>query len=174
MTAVANGAQLDLLLTLIDVARACAPLANHVVYVWHCDAGGKYSLYDLEDRNYLRGVGVTDAAGQVKFTTVFPGCYAGRWPHIHFEVFANLQTATGGKNSLLTSQLAMPGDAAKALYAANPLYAASVANLAGIPLARDNVFADNTAEQLSAMTLRMASDGAGGFQAQATIGITTA
>ena len=174
MTAVANGAQLDLLLTLIDVAKACVPLANHVVYVWHCDAGGKYSLYDLEDRNYLRGVGVTDAAGQVKFTTVFPGCYAGRWPHIHFEVFANLQSATGAKNSLLTSQLAMPGDAAKALYAANPLYAASVANLADIPLVRDNVFADNTAEQLSAMTLRIAGDGASGFQAQATIGITTA
>lgn len=173
MTAVAQGAQLDLVLTLIDVANACVPLATHVVYVWHCDAGGKYSLYDLEDRNYLRGIGVTDAAGRLKLTTVFPGCYAGRWPHIHFEVFANLHAATEGSKSLLTSQLAMPGDAAKALYAASPLYAASVENLAGSPLARDNVFADNTAEQLSAMTPHLTGDGVSGFQAQATIGITT-
>ncbi len=173
MTAVADGAQLDLALTLVDVAKACAPLTNHVVYVWHCDAEGRYSLYDLEDRNYLRGIGVTDAAGQVKFTTVFPGCYAGRWPHIHFEVFANLQTATSGSKSLLTSQLAMPGDVAKSLYAANPLYAASVANLAGSPLQRDNVFADNTPAQLTAMTPRIAGDSATGFQAAVTIGITT-
>lgn len=174
MTAMAEGAQFDIVLTLIDVANACVPLANHVIYVWHCDAGGKYSLYDLEDRNYLRGIGVTDAAGKVKFTTVFPGCYAGRWPHIHFEVFANLEAATGAKNSLLTSQLAMPGEIAKSLYAANPLYKASVANLEGIPLKSDNVFADNTTEQVAAMTPHMAGDGVSGFQAQVTIGITTA
>ena len=174
MTAVADGAQLDLAVTLLDVAEACAPLANHVVYVWHCDAGGEYSLYDLEDRNYLRGVGVTDAAGQVKFTTIFPGCYAGRWPHIHFEIFANQEAATGGKNSLLTSQLAMPADVAKAIYTAGPLYAASITNLTGIPLERDNVFADNTAEQLAAMTPRLTGNGASGFHAVVTIGITTA
>ncbi|MFM9863278.1 MAG: intradiol ring-cleavage dioxygenase [Micropepsaceae bacterium] len=173
MTAVAEGAQLDLTITLVDVAKACAPLANHVVYAWHCDALGKYSLYEIEDRNYLRGIGVTDASGQVKFTTVFPGCYAGRTPHIHFEVFANLTAATGVKNSLLTSQLAMPGDVSKSLYTTNPLYAASVANLAGSPLDRDGIFADNTAEQLTAMTPRFTGDATTGFQAAVTIGITT-
>ena len=172
MTAVADGAPLDLTVTLIDVTKACAPLANHVVYVWHCDAGGKYSLYDLEDRNYLRGIGVTDDAGQVKFMTVFPGCYAGRWPHIHFEVFENLQAATGVKNSLLTSQLAMPGGVAKALYTVSPLYAASVSNLSGSPLESDGIFAGNTAEQRAAMTPRFTSDTAAGFQAAVTIGIT--
>ena len=24
--------------------------------------------------------------GIAKITTVFPGCYPGRWPHLHFEV----------------------------------------------------------------------------------------
>jgi protocatechuate 3,4-dioxygenase beta subunit len=173
MTAVAEGAQLDLELKLIDVAKACAPLAGHVVYVWQCDARGKYSLYEAEDRNYLRGAGVTDAAGLLKFTTVFPGCYAGRWPHLHFEVFANLTAATGARNSLLTSQLAMPAAAAKALYAANPLYAASIANLEDIPFERDGIFADNTPEQLTAMTPKLTGGATTGFQAAVTIGITT-
>ncbi|KXB53830.1 hypothetical protein HMPREF0307_01803 [Corynebacterium sp. DNF00584] len=29
---------------------------------------------------WLRGV-------QVTFDSLVPGCYTGRWPHIHFEVF---------------------------------------------------------------------------------------
>jgi protocatechuate 3,4-dioxygenase beta subunit len=37
--------------------------------------------------SYLRGVQVTDSNGQVTFTTIYPACYSGRWPHIHFEVF---------------------------------------------------------------------------------------
>jgi protocatechuate 3,4-dioxygenase beta subunit len=32
-------------------------------------------------------VQITDANGVVSFTSIFPGCYSGRWPHIHFEVF---------------------------------------------------------------------------------------
>ena len=60
------------------------------VYPWHCDAQGQYSIVlaaAVEDENYLRGVQPTDASGTVSFTTVFPGCYTGRWPHIHFEVY---------------------------------------------------------------------------------------
>ena len=41
----------------------------------------------VEDQNYLRGVQVADADGVVTFTSIFPACYAGRWPHIHFEVY---------------------------------------------------------------------------------------
>ncbi|MDV3457478.1 hypothetical protein RZN05_10825 [Sphingomonas sp. HF-S4] len=85
--AVAGGVQVTLTLTVVNVNATCAPLAGYAVYLWHCDRDGKYSLYDLPNESYLRGVGVTDANGQVSFTTIFPGCYAGRWPHIHFEVF---------------------------------------------------------------------------------------
>ena len=59
-------------ITLVDVGRACAPLGGMAVYVWHCDAEGIYSIYAAEDRNYLRGVGITDDQGRVRFTTVFP------------------------------------------------------------------------------------------------------
>lgn len=92
----ADGAQLDLTIRLVDVHRACAPLEGHLVYIWSCDARGRYSLYEIADCNYLRGAGVTDARGAVTLTTIFPGCYAGRWPHIHFEIFASPKAARSG------------------------------------------------------------------------------
>jgi protocatechuate 3,4-dioxygenase beta subunit len=168
---VADGAPLDLVLTLVNVAAACAPLAGHAVYIWHCDAEGRYSIYDADDRNYLRGVGVTDAQGQVKFTTVFPGCYSGRYPHIHFEVFSSAEKAASGKDSLLISQFAMPGDACKAAYAGSAVYAASVANFDGNVISGDGVFADNTPEQIAAQTIAVTGDAASGFKGAVTVGI---
>ena len=174
MTPVADGTQLDLTFTLVDVAKACALKAGHVVYIWHCDAEGRYSLYDTTDRNYLRGVGVTDDKGTVKFTTVFPGCYAGRWPHIHFEVFADQKSAVNGSGSLLVSQFALPGDVAKALYSGNPIYAASISNFSGMSMEKDMVFSDNTAEQRAVLSLKLAGDAAAGFKGMGTIGIVSA
>lgn len=172
MTPVAEGVQLDMVLTLVNVNAACAPLVGYAIYLWQCDAEGVYSLYGKTDRNYCRGVGISDAAGQVKFTTVFPACYDGRWPHMHFEVFADEAAASSGDNSLLISQLALPGDVAEAVYAAVPLYAASVATLARVSLASDMVFSDNTAEQLTAQKMVLAGDAAAGFKGVATIGIS--
>jgi protocatechuate 3,4-dioxygenase beta subunit len=174
MTPVAVGAQLDLTITLVNVGKGCAPSAGHVVYLWHCDVDGNYSLYDTPDRNYLRGAAITDANGQMKITTVFPGCYPGRWPHIHFEVFANAQNAANGKASLLVSQFALPGDVARALYAADKVYASSVANLAASPLKNDMVFADNTPEQLAAQTLRVSGGAGSVMQGTGVVGIVAA
>ncbi len=171
LTPVADGVQLDLVLTLVNVNAACAPLAGHAIYLWHCDAEGVYSMYGKTDRNYCRGVGITDAAGQVTFTTVFPACYDGRWPHIHFEVFADAAAASSGDNSVLISQFALPKDVSDAVYAADPLYAASIGNMGGVSLASDMVFADNTAEQVAAQTMVMTGDVRAGFRGVATIGI---
>jgi protocatechuate 3,4-dioxygenase beta subunit len=171
MTPVADGAQLDLVLTLVNVSAACAPLAGHAVYIWHCDAQGRYSIYDTDDRNYLRGVGVTDAQGQVKFTTIFPGCYSGRYPHIHFEVFSSAEKAASGKESLLISQFAMPADACNSAYAGSAIYAASVANFEGNTISGDGVFADNTPEQVAAQTIAVTGDAAAGFKGSVTVGI---
>jgi hypothetical protein len=84
--ATAEGQAFDLEITLVNVGQACAPLAGHAIYLWHCDALGRYSIYDLPNASYLRAVGVTDSVGNAAFTTIFPGCYPGRYPHIHFEV----------------------------------------------------------------------------------------
>ena len=61
----------------------------------------------MTGENYLRGMQATDSNGQVTFTTIFPACYSGRWPHIHFEVYPSLATATSVSHMVKTSQIAM-------------------------------------------------------------------
>jgi protocatechuate 3,4-dioxygenase beta subunit len=168
---VAPGVAVELVLTLVDAGSGCAPLAGHALYLWQNDAGGKYSLYDLPEESYLRGVQVADAQGQVRFTTIFPGCYGGRYPHLHFEVFASLDEASGGGRPLLTSQLALPAEECTAVYADAGTYGQSMANLERTSISRDFIFRDNAPPQMEAMTLEMRGSAGGGYAASATIGI---
>jgi protocatechuate 3,4-dioxygenase beta subunit len=78
----------------------------------------------------------------VTFTSIFPGCYSGRWPHIHFEVYPSLDSATTVDNKIATSQVALPKDASDLVYATAG-YEQSIPNLAQLSLASDNVFADD-------------------------------
>jgi len=151
-TGVADGVLLTVTLTILD-ASTCSPLADRAVYVWQCDRQGNYSMYStaVVDENYLRGVQVTDSAGQVTFTTIFPGCYAGRWPHIHFEVYPSLASATNGSNDIATSQLALPKTACDAVYATSG-YSTSATNLSQVSLSSDNVFSDDATLQLATIT----------------------
>jgi protocatechuate 3,4-dioxygenase beta subunit len=114
------------------------------VYLWHCDRDGNYSLYSeaVAAENYLRGVQAADDNGLVEFTSIFPACYAGRWPHIHFEVYPSLELATNEANKIATSQVALPKDACDAVYATDG-YGESVAKLAQLSLASDNVFGED-------------------------------
>ncbi|WP_044336289.1 dioxygenase family protein [Sphingomonas hengshuiensis] len=170
-TTVASGVQLTLTLTLVDVNSSCGALAGYAIYVWHCDEAGKYSLYSLPAESYLRGVGVTDSNGQVTFTTIFPGCYSGRWPHIHFEVFSSLSNATSGRYAVLTSQLAMPSAACSAVYNGVSGYSASIANFAAVSINSDTVFGDNTAAQVAQQTPTLSGSVTGGYTGTAVIGI---
>jgi protocatechuate 3,4-dioxygenase beta subunit len=156
----------------VDANNGCVPLVGYAVYVWHCDKDGKYSLYDLPNESYLRGVQVSDANGQVKFRTIFPGCYSGRYPHVHFEVFSSLANATGGRFARLISQFAMPAAQCAQVYATSA-YATSLTNYSRTTIANDNVFSDNCAAQMTVMTLVMAGDVASGYTAASTIGIAT-
>lgn len=171
LSPVAEGVPVMLEIALLDVNRACAPLGGMAVYAWQCDAEGIYSIYAAQDRNYLRGVGISDAAGKVRFTTVFPACYDGRWPHIHFEVFSSAEMAVSGKAALLTSQFALPEAECRAVYAANPLYAASVGTLERVSLARDGIFRDASEEELKAQILTLTGDPATGYVATGRVGI---
>ncbi|GGB36133.1 hypothetical protein GCM10011380_26880 [Sphingomonas metalli] len=170
-TTVATGVAMTLTLTLVDVNAACAPLANFAVYLWHCDRQGHYSLYTAAAESYLRGVQVTDAYGQVTFTTIFPGCYDGRWPHMHFEIFSSLTNATSGRYAVLTSQFAMPASVCGIVYADSATYPSSASNFAAISLPRDNVFGDNSAAQLAQQTPAFTANASGGYAATALIGI---
>ena len=135
-------------LKLLDVAKGGAPLPGAAVYLWHCTADGQYSMYDVPSENFLRGVQESDKDGDVTFTTVFPGAYAGRWPHIHFEVYESLDAATQAGAKLKTSQLAIPQDACEAVYATEH-YGQSAANLAQMSLDGDMVFSDGYKSQLA-------------------------
>ena len=168
---VAEGVPVTLEMTLQDVGRGCAPLAGHAVYLWQCDAAGVYSIYGAADRNYLRGVGISDGSGQVRFTTVLPGCYPGRWPHLHFEVFASAEAAVTGSAALLTSQFAFPEAPCAATYAADPRYAASVEPFTGVSLRRDGIFRGSSEAELAAQVLTVTGTPGAGYQAAAVVGL---
>jgi protocatechuate 3,4-dioxygenase beta subunit len=167
-TATAEGVPLAIRLTVRDAASGDA-VEGAGVYLWHCDRDGNYSLYsqDVTAENYLRGAQEADASGAVSFTSIFPACYSGRWPHIHFEVYASLSDATSSGPIVKTSQIALPREACEAVYATSG-YEQSVSNLSQVSLAGDNVFDDDGAiHQLATMS----GDPTGGYTAALTIGV---
>ena len=93
----------------------------------------------------------TDSSGVVTFKSIFPGAYAGRWPHIHFEVYPSLDEATSAGTVLSTSQLALPEGTCELVYATGG-YSQSVSNLARTSLDSDMVFGDGSAQQLATVS----------------------
>jgi protocatechuate 3,4-dioxygenase beta subunit len=153
-TARAEGVPLTFTLTLLDNANGCVPLAGAAVYAWHCDREGRYSMYDpeLTSENYLRGVQEADVNGQATFTTIFPGAYSGRWPHIHFEVFESMNNATAAGQVLAVSQIALTKASCDDVYA-SPGYETSRRNMGRTTLQSDSVFRnDGGIYQLATMT----------------------
>ncbi|HYD60920.1 MAG TPA: intradiol ring-cleavage dioxygenase [Noviherbaspirillum sp.] len=168
-TGVADGVPLTVKLQLVNTNSSCASLAGLAVYLWHCDRNGNYSLYSsgLTGENYLRGVQETDSSGMLTFTTIFPGCYSGRVPHIHFEVYPSLAKATSSSNKIKTSQLSFPNSVSTDAYTATG-YSSSVTNLSRISFATDNVFSDGTSLQMATVTGSVSA----GFVATLTVGVT--
>ena len=167
-TTTAEGVPLTVKLTVKDLATSSA-LVGAAVYVWHCDRDGNYSMYSqaAADENYLRGVQATDESGTATFTSIFPGCYSGRWPHIHFEVYSKVTDATSSGPIVKTSQIALPRSTCEAVYASSG-YEQSVGNLAQVSLQRDNVFGDDGGiHQLATMSGSTSS----GYTAALTIGV---
>lgn len=165
-TTVAGGIPLTIQVTVQESAD-CAPLAGAAVYVWHCDRDGNYSLYSdaVTNENYLRGVQAADDTGLVTFTSIFPACYSGRWPQIHFEVYPSLELATNEANKIATSQIALPKDACDAVYATDG-YSESVNTMSQVSLRSDNVFGeDGGAQQLGTVS----GDVSSGFTVALTV-----
>lgn len=106
-------------------AGGCQSIEGAQVDIWHCDALGVYS--DVDDpsfntlgQKFLRGYQVTDARGEAKFLTIYPGWYPGRTVHIHIKVRTAPQTQRG---YAFTSQMYFP-DALTDQVHAQPPYAA--------------------------------------------------
>lgn len=170
-TTTAAGIPLVFDLTILNMVDGGAPYAGAAVYAWHCDQGGNYSLYSsgIEDENYLRGVQIADSAGKVSFTSIFPACYSGRWPHIHFEVYPNQASITDASKAIATSQMALPKKVCDVVYATSG-YDKSVTNLTQVNLQSDNVFGDDAGiHQIGTVTGSVTT----GYTASLTVPVDT-
>lgn len=100
----------------------CQPLPGAQVDIWHCDALGLYSDvkdpgFDTTGRKFLRGYQLTDAQGEAKFLTIYPGWYHGRTVHIHIKVRA----AAGAKRTFeFTSQMYFEDNLSDRIHATPP------------------------------------------------------
>ncbi|RII42787.1 3,4-dioxygenase subunit beta [Galactobacter valiniphilus] len=167
----AEGVPMTLELTILDLANGGGAFKDVAVYVWHCDRDGNYSMYSeaVADQNYLRGVQIADQDGVVRFTSIFPACYSGRWPHIHFEVYPDRDSITDHTKAIATSQVALPKNACDAVYATSG-YESSVRTLAQVSLDSDNVFGDDSgATQLGATSGSVAD----GYTVKLTVPVDT-
>lgn len=170
-TSTAQGVPMTLELTIRDLVNGASGFAGAAVYVWHCDREGRYSMYSsgVTDENYLRGVQIADDSGKVTFTSIFPACYSGRWPHIHFEVYPDQASIADASNAIATSQVALPQDVCEKVYATTG-YQSSVTNLSKLTLASDNVFGDDSAAlQLASVT----GDVTAGYTVSLVAGVDT-
>lgn len=170
-TTTAGGVPMELTLSIVDLAGSNVPFEGVAVYVWQCDREGRYSMYSqgAENENYLRGVQIADADGSVTFSSMFPACYTGRWPHIHFEVYPDSDSIADASNAIATSQVALPADVCRTVYAEDG-YEQSVTNLSQVSLQSDNVFGDDGgASQLGSVT----GDVQSGYRVSLEVGIDT-
>ena len=134
-----QGTALTLTITVVNAGSACAAVASAEVEIWHCDVAGDYSQYgSATARTFLRGIQTTNAAGQVTFTTIYPGWYQGRATHIHAEV-------TVGGRSVKVTQIAFPESVNNAVHSAG-VYASRGTN----PTSNlsDGIFSDSLASEL--------------------------
>ncbi|WP_149241346.1 intradiol ring-cleavage dioxygenase [Dyadobacter sp. 32] len=146
-----KGNKLTIKITIQNKNSSCAPVAGALVDIWHCDASGYYSEYggtgmqsvNFQNVHFLRGRQTTDGNGLVTFTSIYPGWYSGRAPHIHVHIY----NASG--KSLLVTQIAFP-EATSALVYAQGVYASH--GQADTKNANDNVFGDGVATELATVT----------------------
>jgi protocatechuate 3,4-dioxygenase beta subunit len=136
---VVEGVPLRLTLSVVTVrGSTCEPLAGAQVDLWQADAGGLYSdeaVLHTRGERFLRGYQTSDAVGTVSFTTVYPGWYPGRAPHVHVKVRS--YSPQGNVTQAFTSQLYFDAAVSNAVFARG-LYAAR--GSLDTPNARDQLF----------------------------------
>jgi len=154
-----TGTLLTLTVKVVNVNAGCAAVANANVEVWHCDSAGNYSEYGTQvAQTYLRGIQITNSNGEVMFTTIYPGWYQGRAPHIHLEVTIN------GVSRKVT-QIAFPESVNTTVYGSG-VYTSRGSN----PTSNlsDGIFADSLSSEL----VTPSGDATNGYTAACQIGVS--
>lgn len=140
-------------ITIKNANNSCAALSGALVDIWHCDKDGYYSEYggsgmqsvNYTSVNFLRGRQTTSSDGLVSFTSIFPGWYSGRAPHIHVHIYNS-----SGK-SLLVTQIAFPYDIANTVYTTAQSYGYTKGSQ-DTKNERDNVFSDGFTTELATVS----------------------
>lgn len=120
-----TGVPLRLAITVLD-SSTCKPLKGAAVDIWQADAVGHYSAEAPEGtvgQTWLRGVQLTDANGLATFTTIYPGFYSGRAPHIHAKVHiggSHTSTKYSGGHVSHNGQIFFPEALSTKVYAKSP------------------------------------------------------
>ncbi len=142
----------------INVARSdadCAPASGVQIDLWHASASGLYSdeaSNGTAGQMFLRGYQVSDAAGAVTFTTVYPGWYSGRTIHIHLKA----RVFSGGQSTYeLTSQLFFDETVNDAVMAQSPYDSRGTRDTSN---AGDSIYGGTTA-----LRVPVTADGSGGY-----------
>lgn len=140
-----QGLAMTMELTIKNANTSCAELDAAMVDVWQCDALGNYSQYgSLTSVNWLRGRQTTDSTGKVGFTSIFPGWYQGRAPHIHVHIYSS----TG--RSLLVTQIAFPKAICDTVYSQTSPY--KTKGLQDTTNESDGIFRDGYENQMATLT----------------------
>jgi protocatechuate 3,4-dioxygenase beta subunit len=137
-----TGVPLTINLIIKNTNNSCAVVAGAIVDIWHCDREGNYSEYGGTGMqstdytgaayNFLRGRLISDASGLVSFTSLYPGWYSGRAPHIHVHIYN-----ASGVSKLIT-QIAFPKDICDIVYTTSAFYSSK--GVADTLNSNDNVF----------------------------------
>ncbi|MCX4909033.1 intradiol ring-cleavage dioxygenase [Streptomyces sp. NBC_00878] len=175
-----TGVPLKLTLTVVD-DDTCAPLANALVEIWHCDALGEYSGFvggnghdEPDNGTFLRGGVLTGSDGIARITSVYPGWYRGRCIHIHVKVHTDVTLTSDGSfeggQELHTGQLffdeAITEDVAEvAAYAANTVPRTT--------LAQDSIYDDGGAASGLLTLTALGSTANSGYAGTLTLGVET-
>lgn len=148
-----TGIALQVKLKLVNVNDNCTPVSGYV-YIWHCDKDGLYSGYSQNNnagqagKTYCRGVQYTDTSGVAHFTTIYPGWYAGRITHIHFQIFLTNYGSTARSTAI--SQMAFPAETTQAVYETS-LYTKGQ-NTSVTSFVADGIFSDGVEYQLATIS----------------------
>jgi len=165
---VSAGVPLQLAFNVSRVAStACTPLTGAYLDVWHCDAGGVYS--DVSGagsgHRFLRGYQITDAAGMVQFTTIYPGWYTGRAVHVHFK----LRLIAGASTTYeFTSQFFFDESLSDTVHALSPYSSKGTRDTRN---SADGIYNSLSASEKTALTLQAAAAG-GGYSGTISLGVS--
>jgi protocatechuate 3,4-dioxygenase beta subunit len=167
-----TGVPLRLRITVTD-ASTCRPLKGAAVDIWHADGLGAYSDESSEStvgQTWLRGVQLTDGNGLVRFTTVYPGFYEGRAPHIHAKVHTNgshTKTRYSGGHVVHTGQFFFPEATSARVYRTSPYTQDPNSRTRN---AGDRVY---TGQHGASSVLKLSGNPATGLQGRITLAVET-